>query len=68
MTAGTEETEMDLTKKTYPKCGSGEYAFRSRKRITDELGEPVAVETKYKCKKCGHEWKVRVQMNDNATG
>jgi len=39
-----------------PKCGSGDYAFRSRKRIETDEGEE-AVEPKYRCKGCGHEWK-----------
>jgi DNA-directed RNA polymerase subunit M/transcription elongation factor TFIIS len=45
--------------KTCPKCGSGEYTFRGRKKVEAENGEPEAVETKYRCKACGHEWKVR---------
>jgi DNA-directed RNA polymerase subunit M/transcription elongation factor TFIIS len=47
--------------KTCPKCGSGEYTFRSRKKIPadPEKNEPEAIETKYRCKKCEHEWKVR---------
>ena len=46
--------------KNCPKCGSGEYLFRSRKKVESRSGEPEAVETKYRCKDCGHEWKVRV--------
>jgi DNA-directed RNA polymerase subunit M/transcription elongation factor TFIIS len=48
--------------KTCPKCGSGDYSFRSRKTIAaaTEKNEPAAVETKYRCKGCGHEWRVRV--------
>jgi DNA-directed RNA polymerase subunit M/transcription elongation factor TFIIS len=42
--------------RTCPKCGSGEHTFRSRKKI-----EVAAVETKYRCKACGYEWKVRVE-------
>lgn len=44
-----------------PKCGSGNYAFRFRKKITPEPGQdgPEEMETKYKCKACEHEWKVR---------
>jgi DNA-directed RNA polymerase subunit M/transcription elongation factor TFIIS len=48
--------------RTCPECGSGEYAFRSRKTIpaAPEKNEPEAVETKYRCKACGHEWRERV--------
>jgi DNA-directed RNA polymerase subunit M/transcription elongation factor TFIIS len=48
--------------RTCPKCGSGEYAFRSRKTIEPDSGkdEPGAVETTYRCKACGKGWKVRV--------
>jgi transposase-like protein len=47
--------------KTCPKCGSTEYSFRSRKKIPaePEKGEPAATETKYRCKKCEKEWKVK---------
>jgi DNA-directed RNA polymerase subunit M/transcription elongation factor TFIIS len=45
--------------KTCPKCGSGEYMFRGRKKVEAEEGKPKAVETKYKCKACGHEWRVK---------
>jgi transposase-like protein len=44
--------------RTCPACGSGDYEFRSRKKVAEE-GKEV-VETKYRCKGCGHEWKVRV--------
>ncbi len=47
-----------LANRTCPECGSGDYAFRSRKKIEPEPGRPAAVETKYRCKSCGHEWKV----------
>ena len=46
--------------KTCPKCGSGDYQFRGRKKVEAGRGEPEVVETKYRCKACGHEWKVRV--------
>ena len=45
--------------KTCPQCGSSDYAFRSRKKVTDEQGME-AVETKYRCKACGHEWRQKV--------
>lgn len=47
--------------KTCPACGSGDYAFRSRKKIEAEGEQPTTLETKYRCKACGHEWKVRVE-------
>lgn len=46
--------------KSCPKCGNSEYTFRGRKRIAAAPGQGEAVETKYRCKSCGHEWKVRV--------
>ena len=45
--------------RTCPACRSGEYQFRSRKKVAED-GKPEAVETKYRCKACNHEWKVRV--------
>lgn len=47
--------------RTCPKCGSEEYQFRSR-RVTAEDGKGAATETKYRCKACGHEWRVRVAI------
>lgn len=49
---------MDQPSKTCPACGSNDYQFRTRKKI--EEPEP-AVETKYRCKACGHEWRVRLK-------
>jgi transposase-like protein len=48
-------------KRTCPACGSGDYTFRSRKKVTPEPGQEgeEQVETKYRCKTCEHEWKVR---------
>jgi DNA-directed RNA polymerase subunit M/transcription elongation factor TFIIS len=48
------------TGRTCPKCGSGNYQFRSRRKIS-EAGKPQAVETKYRCKACTHEWRDRVE-------
>jgi transposase-like protein len=45
--------------KTCPKCGSGDYTFRGRKKIEAAQGHEAAIETKYRCKPCGHEWTVR---------
>jgi hypothetical protein len=55
------EAMMEPTK-TCPKCGGGNYTFRSRKKIpaNADQGESEAVETKYRCATCQHEWKVRV--------
>ena len=47
--------------RTCPQCGSTDYAFRSRKKVPPEPGRGNgAVETKYRCKACGHEWRVRL--------
>jgi DNA-directed RNA polymerase subunit M/transcription elongation factor TFIIS len=48
--------------RTCPACGSTEYVFRSRKKIPAGDGQPEAMETKYRCKSCEHEWKVRVPV------
>ena len=48
--------ESTPAKKSCPECGSSQYQFRSRKKVTGERGG--AVETKYRCKACGHEWRV----------
>ena len=51
-------------KRCCPKCGSDNYTFRFRRKITPEPGqeEPEEMETKYKCKTCEHEWKVRTPV------
>jgi hypothetical protein len=36
-----------------PKCQGNDYPFRSRKKVNTDAGE--AVETKRRCKACGHE-------------
>lgn len=44
-----------------PACGSANYAFRSRKQIETTTAEQEAMlETKYRCKECGEEWKETV--------
>ncbi len=48
--------------RTCPACGSGKYQFRSRKKIPAEAGMKDAMETKYRCKECEHEWKVRTAV------
>jgi DNA-directed RNA polymerase subunit M/transcription elongation factor TFIIS len=58
---GQRESEMDQVAtpgRTCPACGSTDYVFRGRKKIAD--GKDTAVETKYRCRACGHEWKVQV--------
>jgi DNA-directed RNA polymerase subunit M/transcription elongation factor TFIIS len=53
-------------KKTSPACGSADYLFHSRKKMkaNAENSEPAAVETKYRCKTCGNEWRVRVPVKE----
>jgi rubredoxin len=43
-----------------PECRSGDYAFRGRRQIEATAGQVAMLETKYRCKGCGHEWKERV--------
>jgi DNA-directed RNA polymerase subunit M/transcription elongation factor TFIIS len=49
---------MDQPTKTCPKCGSRDYTFRGRRKIEPAEDQEAAVETKYRCKTCLHEWKV----------
>jgi DNA-directed RNA polymerase subunit M/transcription elongation factor TFIIS len=44
-----------------PACGSDDYLFRGRKQLPADGtgGRPAATETRYRCRRCGHEWKVR---------
>ena len=53
--------KQQIAPKTCPKCGSGDYAFRSRKTAPAEPGPGggEVMETKYRCKVCGHEFRVR---------
>jgi hypothetical protein len=57
--------EPTSTGRACPKCCSTDYLFRGRKKVT-EPGKAEVVETKYRCKGCGHEWKVRVGANGEA--
>ena len=52
--------EMSITGKICPACGSPDYVFRGRKKINPEPGQEGSIETKYRCKGCGHEWRVRI--------
>jgi transposase-like protein len=54
--------EQQTPNRTCPACGSADYAFRNRKKITPKPGGDgeELMETKYRCKSCEHEWKVRV--------
>jgi DNA-directed RNA polymerase subunit M/transcription elongation factor TFIIS len=52
--------EPTSTGRSCPKCGSSDYLFRGRKKLAEEPGKPAGVETKYRCRACGHEWKVRI--------
>ncbi len=47
-----------------PECGSKQYAFRSRKKVPAGAGKQAAMETRYKCKECGHEWRERVAVKE----
>jgi DNA-directed RNA polymerase subunit M/transcription elongation factor TFIIS len=48
--------------RTCPKCGSGDYQFRSRRKVPGENSQGEQTETKYRCKGCGEEWRVRVAV------
>ena len=54
--------------KTCPACGSADYVFRGRKKTADESGGGMSesVETKYRCRACGEEWRVKTLANDSA--
>jgi hypothetical protein len=45
-----------------PECGSREYVFRGRKQVAPAQGQPGTIETKYRCKGCGKEWRVRMPV------
>jgi transposase-like protein len=42
-----------------PACSSNDYAFRSRKKLVSKEAQSEAIETKFRCKACQHEWKER---------
>ncbi len=43
-----------------PACGSASYTFRSRRQIEATAEQEAMLETKYRCKGCGKEWKETV--------
>jgi transposase-like protein len=43
-----------------PTCKSANYTFRSRKQIEATAKQEAMLETKYRCKGCGEEWKETV--------
>jgi hypothetical protein len=53
--------EQQISSRACPKCGSGNYLFRGRKHIPADLekAQQAAIETKYCCKACSHEWRVK---------
>ena len=54
--------QKQIGSRTCPECGSEKYLFRGRKKIPAENGQPVAMETKYRCSACEHVWKERVPI------
>jgi transposase-like protein len=42
-----------------PACGSENYTFRSRKQIEATADQEAMLETKYRCKGCGKDWKAK---------
>jgi rubredoxin len=59
--------EQKKSARVCPECGSGDYRFRGRKNIPPENGKPEAMETKYRCQACGHEWRERVGMKEESS-
>jgi DNA-directed RNA polymerase subunit M/transcription elongation factor TFIIS len=49
-----EQKSINLRK--CPACGSRDYLFRGRKKIAPRPGQGEAIETKFRCKPCAHEW------------
>jgi hypothetical protein len=47
-------------RRSCPACGGGDYAFRSRKQIEVTADQEAMLETKYRCKGCGKDWKETV--------
>jgi hypothetical protein len=41
----------------YPACGSTDYVLRGRRKVEAGDGQPAAVETRYRCRACGQEWR-----------
>jgi DNA-directed RNA polymerase subunit M/transcription elongation factor TFIIS len=53
-----------IVPKTCPECQSKKYRFRARRTIPAAADRPAAIETKYRCAECNHEWKVQVAAHD----
>jgi DNA-directed RNA polymerase subunit M/transcription elongation factor TFIIS len=45
-----------ISERKCPKCGSRDFAFRALKKIEPVPGREATIETKFRCKTCGHEW------------
>ena len=43
-----------------PACGSANYTFRSRKQIEATAEQEAMLETKFRCRACGKDWKEAV--------
>jgi DNA-directed RNA polymerase subunit M/transcription elongation factor TFIIS len=54
--------DVSANRRACPQCGSGEYQFRSRKKLV-EGEQPESIETKYRCKTCAHEWRERTRSH-----
>jgi len=67
---GTRHMDDQPTGKRCPKCDSTNYEFRGRKKFALEPGETGggSVETKSRCKACGHVWGVRTPQRADPTG
>jgi transposase-like protein len=50
--------QLPATNPTCPSCGSTDSVYRYRKNAVPEPGLKVieAIEAKYRCKACDHEW------------
>jgi DNA-directed RNA polymerase subunit M/transcription elongation factor TFIIS len=59
MAVGTER-HMNQQKRTCPACGGEDYQFRSRKQIEATPEQEAMLETKFRCRGCGEEWKEKV--------
>ena len=53
-------TSFYRTDRCCPECQDKAYTFRGRKVVDGTEDEGKLVETKYRCRPCGHEWRERV--------